>query len=528
MDNKGIVAAVAALLVAGVAGGLAVWCELPPAPLGMDAPPAVFSAARAIAGLRAIPESTVAHPNPSPAIEQYRGHLVSRLRDLGYDAQVQTAVVWNKRRNANATIGNVVARLEGTRPNAALLLSAHYDSVSNGPGATDDGIGVAALLEIARILRSEPKPCNPVIFLFADAEEQGLLGSRAFVARHPWAGTVKVVLNIDAGGDRGPSSVVETGPGSRRLAELFARVVARPSGSSANHEFRRLFSARPDDSDFYPFRMAGAAGFYFANFYGKNVVHSPRDTPGAVPLDTLQHHGDNVLAMARALRNADLDAIQSGESVFTSLFGRVVVYYPAEWARPLSLLCAALAAVALWRLRPRERLLPQLLAWPAGIIVSVAVGVGASLALKAAFGERTFLPRPFVAASVTVTLSLAAFFAVERFFGRWLSRAGLAGGMLAWWGTLAVALSFWNPGLSYLLTWPAMALAVAALLVPEGRLWLALPITILPGAILFIPLIVQIVLGVSPLHPFAPLFGVLAAGFAAPGFHGVPAERSDS
>jgi hypothetical protein len=100
--------------------------------------------------------------------------------------------------------------------------------------------------------------------------------------------------------------------------------------------------------------------------------------------------------------------------------------------------------------------------------------------------------------------------------------------MLAWWGTLAVALSFWNPGLSYLLTWPAMALAVAALLVPEGRLWLALPIAILPGAILFIPLIVQSVLGVSPLHPLAPLFGVLAAGFAAPGFHGVPAERSDS
>lgn len=168
------------------------------------------------------------------------------------------------------------------------------------------------------------------------------------------------------------------------------------------------------------------------------------------------------------------------------------------------------------RLRPRDRLLPRLLAWPAGIVVSVAVGVGASLALKTAFGERTFLPRPFVAASVTVTLSLAAFFAVERFFGRWLSRAGLAGGMLAWWGTLAVALSFWNPGLSYLLTWPAMALAVAALLVREGRLWLALPIATLPGAILFIPLIVQSVLGVSPLHPFAPLFGVLAAGFAAP------------
>ena len=101
---------------------------------------------------------------------------------------------------------NVVARLEGTNDGGkAFLLMAHYDSVSTAPGASDDGAGVASMLETLRALKAGPPLKNDVIFLFTDGEERGLLGARAFVDSHPWAEDVGVVLNLEARGNTGPA-----------------------------------------------------------------------------------------------------------------------------------------------------------------------------------------------------------------------------------------------------------------------------------------------------------------------------------
>jgi Zn-dependent M28 family amino/carboxypeptidase len=79
-----------------------------------------------------------------------------------------------------AQINNVVSRIAGREPGRAVLLSAHYDSVPAAPGAADDGSGVAAILEIARILKRAPRAVR-VVLLFGDGEELGLLGSELFV-----------------------------------------------------------------------------------------------------------------------------------------------------------------------------------------------------------------------------------------------------------------------------------------------------------------------------------------------------------
>jgi acetylornithine deacetylase/succinyl-diaminopimelate desuccinylase-like protein len=52
------------------------------------------------------------------------------------------------------TVENILVRLKGTNSTGVLLLTAHYDSVSTAPGATDDGSGVVTLLETLRALRS--------------------------------------------------------------------------------------------------------------------------------------------------------------------------------------------------------------------------------------------------------------------------------------------------------------------------------------------------------------------------------------
>ena len=74
------------------------------------------------------------------------------------------------------------SRCSGPATGKAVLLNAHYDSTPVGPGAADDGIGVATLLEVASILRNAPLK-RPVILLFNEGEELGLIGARAFLAR---------------------------------------------------------------------------------------------------------------------------------------------------------------------------------------------------------------------------------------------------------------------------------------------------------------------------------------------------------
>lgn len=79
---------------------------------------------------------------------------------------------------------NVVAEIKGTTPEV-VLVGAHFDSWDPGQGAQDDGVGVAAILEAARILKSlGVKPRRSIRFAFFSGEEQALLGSRAYVEAH--------------------------------------------------------------------------------------------------------------------------------------------------------------------------------------------------------------------------------------------------------------------------------------------------------------------------------------------------------
>jgi Zn-dependent M28 family amino/carboxypeptidase len=90
---------------------------------------------------------------------------------------------------------NVVGRLAGTsHPDQTILYTAHWDHLGIGKpdetgdrifnGAADNASGIAALLELARLFGSAPKPARSVVFLAVTAEEKGLLGSE-YYATHP-------------------------------------------------------------------------------------------------------------------------------------------------------------------------------------------------------------------------------------------------------------------------------------------------------------------------------------------------------
>lgn len=76
---------------------------------------------------------------------------------------------------------NVIAQTRTGSTDDVVVVGAHLDSVPEGPGINDDGTGVAAVLETALQLGSEPDVTNAVRFAFWGAEEVGLVGSTKYV-----------------------------------------------------------------------------------------------------------------------------------------------------------------------------------------------------------------------------------------------------------------------------------------------------------------------------------------------------------
>ena len=105
-------------------------------------------------------------------------YLTRAMRGLGYDPDVQ----WFDTPHPAHT-ANVVVTIPGTtNPELVYVVSSHFDSVVDGPGADDNGSGTVALMEIARVLAKRPQRAT-IQLAFFTAEEAGLRGSREYVRR---------------------------------------------------------------------------------------------------------------------------------------------------------------------------------------------------------------------------------------------------------------------------------------------------------------------------------------------------------
>ena len=94
---------------------------------------------------------------------------------------------------------NVIAELEGANDDNVVMAGAHLDSVTEGPGINDNGSGSAALLETA-LMMAKVKPENTLRFAWWGAEEEGLIGSEAYVADQVASGDIADIalyLNYD-------------------------------------------------------------------------------------------------------------------------------------------------------------------------------------------------------------------------------------------------------------------------------------------------------------------------------------------
>jgi hypothetical protein len=336
VENRwsGWVILVFVLVVAGVCAAR----EGTPDPVAAIASQEVFSADRALVYLNAF--ATAPHPIGSAEHDRVRDYLVSQLTGLGLAPEVQRATGVTPRYEVAGTVENIVGRLKGTSgaPDAVALV-AHYDSVPAGPGAGDDGAGVAALLETLRALRAGPPLRNDILFVITDGEEDGLLGASAFVAENASAKDVRVVVNFEARGNAGESQMFETSVGNGRLVQIFAQAAPHPSGSSLTYE---IYKHMPNDTDMTVFKKAGAAGLNFAFIGHWEAYHTPLDNPQMLDRGSLQQHGESALSLARSLGNTDLTQLEDRDSVYFSLPGSLFVHYSSRFLWPLVLLSGVL------------------------------------------------------------------------------------------------------------------------------------------------------------------------------------------
>jgi Peptidase family M28 len=532
------------LLLVGLAL-LAIFRLSPPPAVSAQAPATDFSSGRAMRHLKAI--SARPHPLGTDAHAEARDYLLAELRAAGLEPQVQRTTVvdpaWNGPIRA-ATVQNVLARLEGTESTKAVMLVSHYDSANTSPGASDDGAGVAALLETLRALKAGPPLKNDLIFLFTDAEEVGLLGATAFVEEHPWSRDVGLVLNFEARGNGGASTMFETSSDNGWLIEEFAKAAPHPVAHSLAYEIYKLL---PNDTDLTIFRNAGLPGLNFAYVGGVTHYHTLLDNVAEIDQRSLQHHGTYALSLARQFGNLPLDAARQrrgGDAVYFDILGLFLVRYSSLWILPLAVFNTALFVALLtvgWR---RRRLTLRGVAL--GFMALLSCLILSALVTTLLWAILRRLDRAagmmsagvyngalYVACFAALTVGIVAAFYVL-LLRRKLGVEALTAGALLCWLILMWAASVSLPGASYLFAWPLLfgLIALATVLIPVGErraspaMLVTLLICAVPGIVLVSPVAYQVYLGLGmSWAAVVTALVVLLCGLLVPHLHLITLRR---
>ncbi len=150
----------------------------------------------------------------------------SRLESYGFAVELQNY----------GTGVNVIGRLAGTVSNSSeVVVSAHYDHIAGCPGAGDNAAGLAATLEVARLLSSRDNS-HPLVIACWDEEERGLIGSKAYAdAARAAEQNIGFVISFDTIG------FLSTEPNSQTLPPGFDILFPTESAEIAANDSRGDF-----------------------------------------------------------------------------------------------------------------------------------------------------------------------------------------------------------------------------------------------------------------------------------------------
>jgi hypothetical protein len=196
---------------------------------------------------------------------------------------------------------NTIGMIKGTeKPDEYVMLSAHFDSWDGSSGATDNGTGTIMAMEAMRILKlAYPNPKRTILVGHWAAEENGLIGSRAFAEDHPEVlKGLQALFNQDHGTGRiqsiSAAGLTAIGP---HLRGWYRKLPAFYTDSLSDNVVAWSFADRPtgnpSGTDGAVFACYGTPSFGLGALgwnYGTYTWHTNRDTYDKVVFDDLKHN----------------------------------------------------------------------------------------------------------------------------------------------------------------------------------------------------------------------------------------------
>jgi hypothetical protein len=425
-----------------------------------------FDATDALARLARVLGDEAPHPTDSAAQDEVRARLIAEIEALGASPILRDQFACRAQPHLPTIdcmrVRNIVFSI-GPESGPAILAAAHYDSVPAGPGASDDGIGIAAWLEVARALKTAPLR-RRVIFLFSDAEEPALLGAKLFAESDPLMAEVRSIINLEARGTSGPAAFFETNRPNGDSVRAFAQGAPRPLASSIMADIYRLL---PNDTDVTMLRREGLDIVNVAILGNVENYHTPRDSLASFDPRSLQHMGDIALGVTRAFA-AGADQGTQSSFAFTDIASIGFIAVP-EIAGPIVLgLGAVVALFFFWSRGPAGRW--KALSAPVLIIAIAALlafGVDVLMGLVRP-GETYWFAYPQATRAWCALAALFATSAVLMLLGRRPRGEHVGAAAWFWLALLGFGGSFYLPGLPILFL-PSAAIYAIGLI--ASRFW---------------------------------------------------------
>ncbi|KAF9552593.1 hypothetical protein CPC08DRAFT_822791 [Agrocybe pediades] len=278
------------------------------------------------------------HPYNSHANDVVREYLLSRLSPLVKEythVHISDDLVSNGSW-AGPAYGsyfegtNILVKIDGTGT-GGVLFSAHYDSVSTASGATDDGMGVATILQLVQYF-AKHRPERTAIFNINNGEEDWLNGAHAFL-QHPWSATANVFLNLEGAAAGGRPILFRATSTSPVRSFRDTKLVPHPHANvlSSDAFSRGLIRSGTDYSVYTgPGATGGMEGLDLAFYKGRSRYHTKYDavqyTLGGKK--SLWSMMETAKGVGISLLEGPREATGGGEPVYFDLFKSVLVVFP--------------------------------------------------------------------------------------------------------------------------------------------------------------------------------------------------------
>ena len=293
------------------------------------------------------PMAKTPHAAGMKSNEALRRYITDQITQMGLAWEIQETTAYSDSFNSFGSVKNIIATIPGESSDSAVAIAAHYDSVIWGPGASDDTMNVAAMLEVMNTLKDEGPFKNDIVFVITDAEENGLNGMIAFMAQHPLAESIDFLINFEARGTAGASLMFETTPGNNETIKTFSRATSHIMSNSFMSD---IYNMLDYDTDFTVFKENGVQGLNFANIAEGHNYHSDGDNYDQISLSSLSRQGIHMLELSRYYGNYDLSGLYEKDRtdrVFFDIFGIFFVHYSTALALAFKFLSIGLGMFGL-------------------------------------------------------------------------------------------------------------------------------------------------------------------------------------